>query len=156
MRKFAFKAIALAALVGWFTQAKADDILNVLTTDGQSIDNTIESVARITFGETAMTIITATSEVDIPYAEIQRITFDLGASGLQTLAADRQMKVSYADSHLYVSGADGPMDVAVFSINGTVAFSNPACTDTEIDVSRLASGIYIAKINKAVVKFIKQ
>lgn len=157
-RKHLLRAVALLALAMGSMQCFADDVIVVHPVEGSTpIETPLSQVAKITFNEIGMVIATPTGEVAVPYEQIQSVKFAEGVTdALTTIAGDtKSLKVKYADGRLNISGADGPIDVAIFSISGKLLLSSPSCTAKTIDVSRLSAGAYIAKINSVVVKFVK-
>lgn len=74
-------------------------------------------------------------------------------SSISTIGADNsEINVEFANNQLHVYGAEN-VPVQVFNISGTLV--NETEGETTIDLSHLANGVYIVKINNYTTKIIK-
>lgn len=110
-----------------------------------------------TDGTDGFSIVKTNSEVLVG---INTVTFTRTASAVENVA-DEKVNVSVypnpVATQLTLRGLQGENQVRIFAIDGALMYETVIKTTTgSIDVSNLASGMYILQVNETSIKFIKK
>lgn len=92
------------------------------------------------------------------YDGVSKVTFARSVpAGIDNVASDKEISVltDMATNSLSVTGAQGKT-ADIFDANGRLLIKQSLSATDKIDVSALASGMYMLKIGGATVKFIKK
>lgn len=105
-------------------------------------------------------IVNGTQTLSVPYSDINRIRFQTSLSSLGEISGStatyalRRNPVEASLEILGFSGRQVPLTIA--SADGHTVFSTSRWNGEDIDVTRLAPGIYIVNVDNTTLKFIKQ
>ena len=117
--------------------ASADDNVTVVTASGET-PYAMESISRIDFSETDITVVAQDKEgVTYAFDEIRKIVFTTTPAGIEPMTAAQKSKLT-------LTVADGGRSITVSEWNGTA-----------VDVSSLPHGIYVLKAGSETAKFRK-
>lgn len=153
MRKYVFALMLLCACV-----AKAEDLKWALQTqDGQSVFMNQVGYILYSDGSSTMSIVkTDNSTIE----DVTKVSFvQLDATGISQTVTDSGITVlsRVVEESLTVTGCAEGLPVAVIAASGAVMVKSVTSGDrTSLDVSRLASGVYVLRVGKSAVKFIKK
>ena len=140
------------------TAANAADLKWALTTqDGKSVFMNQVGYILYTDGSSTMSIVkTDNSTIE----DVTKVSFEKrDATGISSVVAANgiSMLSRVVDGCLTITGCKEGQSVTVVSAGGAVAVQTVTSGDhTNLDVSRLASGVYMLNVGKTTVKFIKK
>ena len=140
------------------TAANAADLKWAMTTqDGQSVFMNQVGYILYTDGSSTMSIVKSYNSVIEDVTKVNFAKVD-GTCIAQTVADKGIVVLSrVVDNSLTVTGCPEGQPVCVISASGAVEVKTLSSGDhTTIDVSRLASGVYMLRVGKNTVKFIKK
>lgn len=141
------------------TAADDTDKLVVSANGGNSASVSLADISQITFVGDNMTITTLNGEDSVfKLADIESITFDLVTSSTDKITADLDNDLTIAvDGGIMsvTSTSDSPVNVAVYSINGTLVTLSNGHGNVSVDFNPMPAGIYIVKANNKTIKFIR-
>ena len=140
------------------TAANAADLKWAMTTqDGQSVFMNQVGYILYTDGSSTMSIVKSDNSV---IEDVTKVNFaKVDGTGIAQTVADKGIVVlsRVVDNSLTVTGCPEGQPVCVISASGAVEVKTLSSGDhTTIDVSRLASGVYMLRVGKNTVKFIKK
>lgn len=133
--------------------------LKVRTTTSSEVSQIkVSTKTRITFSNDSKQMIISENGADSPFTfnvdEIVNMTFTIDSSGNVPETTLEDLKISYANDILTITGQD-PINYAVWNINGIQIFSGYNDSNITLDMSTLAQGIYVVKANNQTLKFVK-
>ena len=140
------------------TAANAVDLKWALTTqDGKSVFMNQVGYILYTDGSSTMSIVkTDNSTIE----DVTKVSFaKLDATGVSSAVADNGVSLlsRVVEGCLTITGCKEGHTVTVVSAGGAVELQTVTSGDrTNVDVSRLASGVYMLNVGKTTVKFIKK
>lgn len=138
--------------------AKAEDLKWALQTqDGQSVFMNQVGYILYSDGSSAMSIVkTDNSTIE----DVTKVTFvQLDATGISQTVKESDITVlsRVVEENLTVTGCAEGLPITIVTASGAVAIKSMTSGDrTSVDVSRLASGVYVLRVGKTAVKFIKK
>lgn len=153
----------LGCVISSFQANAADPQLVIEHQDSGPFVSKMSEVSRITFGNDGITV-SAANEKSFSYNGIGKIIFDhegtYSVSGITRVAIGTSPRLSVspsaARSSITLAGYAGESTgVEIYSISGALVASVKEYKGESIDVSGLASGIYIVKTNVSTAKFVK-
>jgi len=150
--------LSLLVLLGMGQIQSQNLSLNIKKLDGGEKSIQLSQLKKITFSGTDMTLNYQTSgKESIGLALIQKITFS-SFTALTDVVGDANSILVYPNpSTDYIQLKNLPatfIPIVVYSVSGTKVLTVTA-PNKKIDVSKLATGIYLFKINNQIVKFSK-
>lgn len=114
-------------------------------------------LSRINFSAKSLEFVAPTSTI-VNFSDISTIHFNTPQSALHNLAVERvEMKLvmSHDGSTLRIEGINENSSLEIFRINGQKAIGKANYNGENINISSLATGVYIVKVGNAVKKFVK-
>lgn len=135
------KKILFLLLFGSVGALHANNVLKVHQKDGTIISYSFSEKPKITYSENVIILTTATTQVEYPLPEMQKISFDVTADAIEQITTD-----NFLDEI-----------VKIYNING-VLINSYRKTDSSIIVplDDLSTGIYIIKNGKTTYKVRKK
>ena len=140
------------------TAANAADLKWAMTTqDGQSVFMNQVGYILYTDGSSTMSIVkTDNSTIE----DVTKVSFaKLDATGITNVVANNGISLlsRVVEGSITITGCKEGQTVTVVSAGGAVKVQTVTRGDhTNVDVSRLASGVYMLSVGKTTVKFIKK
>ena len=133
--------------------------LKVRTTTSAEVSQIkVSTKTHITFSNDSKQMIISENGADAPFTfnvdEIVNMTFTIDSSGTVPETTLEDLKISYANDILTITGQD-LINYAVWNINGIQIFSGYNDSNVTLDMSTLAQGIYVVKANNQTLKFVK-
>ncbi|MDO5128341.1 MAG: T9SS type A sorting domain-containing protein [Prevotellaceae bacterium] len=140
------------------TAANAADLKWALQTqDGATVMMSQVGYILYTDGSSTMSIVKTDNSV---IEDVTKVSFaKVDGTGIAQTVADKGIAVlsRVVDNSLTVTGCPEGQSVSVISASGAVEVKTLSSGDhTTIDVSRLVSGVYMLRVGKNTVKFIKK
>lgn len=153
MRNFLLALVLLSA-----TALNAADLKWALTTqDGKSVFMNQVGYILYTDGSSTMSIVKTDN---ITIEDVTKVSFEkLDATGISNAIADKGISIlsRVVEGCLTITGCKEGQTITVVSASGAVEVKTVTSGDhTNVDVSRLASGVYMLNVGKTTVKFIKK
>ena len=153
MRNFLMALVMLCSA----TANAADLKWALITQDGQSVFMNQVGYILYTDGSSTMSIVkTDNSTIE----DVTKVSFaKLDASGITNAVSDKGVSLlsRVVDATLCITGCKSGQAVMVVSPGGEVKVKTVTSGDrTDVDVSRLASGVYMLNVGRTTVKFIKK
>ena len=137
----------------------AENEIKVTSSDDKTVTTPLNLATKISFGQNGIEISNEGSDIiNIPYADAQTISFGV-KSEVKFLQSQSRLALRHnpVESTLEITGHDGkPTNLSISALSGTRILSIKAWNGENVDVSSLASGIYILNINNNPIKFIKK
>ena len=153
MRKY---ILAIALLCAYVVNA-ADLKWALQTQNGATVMMSQVGYILYTDGSSTMSIVKSDNSV---IEDVTKVNFaKVDGTGIAQTVADKGIVVlsRVVDNSLTVTGCPEGHPVCVISASGAVEVKTLSSGDhTTIDVSRLASGVYMLRVGKNTVKFIKK
>ena len=141
--------------------ASADDNVTVVTASGET-PYAMESISRIDFSETGITVVAQDKEgVTYAFDEIRKIVFTTTPAGIEpmTTAQKSKLTLTVADGGRSITvngwGDRGAASLEIYSIGGGREVRIGEWNGTAVDVSSLPHGIYVLKAGSETAKFRK-
>lgn len=153
MRKYVLALTLLCA----FAANAADLKWALQTQDGQSVFMSQVGYILYSDGSSTMSIVKTDNSTIEDVAKVSFVQLD--ATGISQTVTDAGIQVlsRVVDETLTVTGCAEGLPVAVFAASGALVVSSVTSGDrTSVDVSRLASGVYVFRVGKTAVKFINK
>ena len=143
---------------GNIIKAQQVDIHAVITnTDGSEQVYELCESDRISFPNDEILVITQNgSDIQIPIAEIRKVTFDEILANAETAAENIGIFPNPANNSFTVSGINEVQQLKIYSIDGRLVKQEAIGCSQSIDISELPQGLYYVNINKLNFKLIKQ
>ena len=143
---------------GNIIKAQQVDIHAVITkTDGSEQVYELSESDRISFPSDEILVITQNgSDIQIPIAEIRKVTFDEILANAETAAKNIGIFPNPANNSFTVSGINEVQQLKIYSIDGRLVKQEAVSCSQSIDISELPQGLYYVNINKLNFKLIKQ
>jgi hypothetical protein len=142
------------------THAQSQNLsLNIQKTDNTEKNIQLGLLKKITFSGTDLILNYQTGSTEnVGISLIQKLTFSPFTAVSNVLDDANSIAVYPNPSSNFIffkNLPEGSSDVTVYSING-MKMLNVSAANNQVDVSRLATGIYLIKVNNQVLKFSKQ
>lgn len=155
------RIIAIAALLVTALSAHADDVVTVVTQNGQKAYS-MDKLSRIQLNEDDLTVVD-TNEKGTTYAfdNVQRILISLDATALNDATADSQpaltLTISKDGTEMCVDGWDSSQvaSLRVYDASGRSVMHSERWQGETIDISSLPQGVYVVKAGTHTAKFRK-
>ena len=143
--------------LGNLIKAQQVDIHAVITkTDGSEQVYELSESDRISFPSDEILVITQNgSDIQIPIAEIRKVTFDEILANAETAAENIGIFPNPTNNSFTISGINGFQQMNVYSIDGRLVKQKTVGCGQSIDISELPQGLYYVNINKQNFKLIK-
>ena len=130
--------------------------------NGASKGILVANLDKITFASGSLIVKkTDTTTESFMLTDIQKMTFGI-FSGINDVVSNQTNLAVYPNPasttiRLINSPTDGDLNIAIFRIDGVQLINQQLHTATDmIDVSKLARGLYLLKVNNGIIKFTKQ
>lgn len=133
----------------------------VISKDGTQKEVPLAHVHRIDIGDSGITLHhKAGNPSEVAYENLDRLLIGAELSGIKEIVADGSMAVwpTRVTSDINVTGATNGAPIKVYSTSGALVASSTVGADSSatIDMSGVASGVYIITVGTHSVKFIKE
>lgn len=123
---------------------------------GENVQVPFADIGDIRFSGADMKITSPAGEVtNIPIASIDQMRFDmelLPTSVGETVLDDISI---LADHGIIRITSAAPIDIAVFSMQGSCIFRASGTAEETVDLTEVPAGVYIIKANKKTIKYIR-
>lgn len=128
-------------------------------TDGTTITGLLAG-AKITFTDDNLVFTTASSSTTFHISDLQKITFDSSSSSINNNSSSPSLSIypNPATDYIQVSGlsSEGNL-VQIYRIDGALMKAQTATSsETTIEITSFAPGIYIVRANGQTLKFVKR
>lgn len=155
------RIIAIATLLVTALGAHADDVVTVVTQDGQK-SYSMDKLARIQLNEDDLTVVDS-NEKGTTYAfdKVQKILISLSSTSLNDATADSEpsltLTVSKDGTEMYVGGWDSNhvAQLYVYDASGRSVIHSERWHGEKVDISTLPQGVYVLKAGTHTAKFRK-
>ena len=162
MKKIIFVIVLVFSSLLWVNVAFGQTIhttnVTVVYSNNQS-DDTFENVTQFSFSGDNLVINQNGNETIIARSIIRKLTLqDVATSSIETYDENAKIFIypnPTSDKLNMSSETEQQVLVSIFSLNGQRLMQRQMSTSESIDVSSLAKGIYIIKINETSYKFSK-
>ena len=157
-----YKATAVWKDFGTIAVADGDKnmFINILLTNGQSIEFTLNQKPIIMYGTTTVTITNNSETIEYQMTDIQQVTMgDKSATGIDDIKADKAKgDMRYADGTFSLNGFEANSPVSVYDLSGRLVQTHRVSGDGSLSfsVATLSAGTYIVKAKSITYKFIKR
>lgn len=140
---------------------KAQTNVTVMYYNGSAQEFTVAAAGKLYFADDNLNIKTDsnTTPTTIPVGIIRKITFGSTLSNAAIGENKNQLAIfpnPGADIIRIHSDYNEKLEVKIYSLNGQLIFSGNYQPDEAIDVSQLASGLYLVQTNGVTLKFSKK
>lgn len=161
-RKKTLATLLLGMAAALTTVANAQErVIIIVPSEATETEQTVAltTATEITLGKTDLTITDGAQSITLPYAQIGELILT-DPSGVDKITGEQQqyrLRENPVGDMLTIEGHDGAAAaVAIYSQSGAAVARVPEWNGEQLEVSRLAPGMYILTINRQAIKFIKK
>lgn len=141
----------LSLLFGWSLMTMAEEVsittLEVWTRSGQKIAYALSERPVATYSDNDLVLTTSEMVINYPLAELHKFTFGTDEASSVIAHSAPVGKVAQQNGTLILSGFQAGIQVAVYTIDGRLAFSGKTATNGTLELSlrQLFAGVYVVK-----------
>ncbi|MCH4156216.1 MAG: T9SS type A sorting domain-containing protein [Muribaculaceae bacterium] len=162
MRTLKLAMLVMMLYLGCGAAAWAVDADAVLLhkTDATVASTLFSNLRKITVtGGNVVVTTTDGSSTSVAMSDLSFINFGTSSAvtKLTSMSSDGSAVVfpNPADSYIQIKGLNGTYSISIYGVDGALVKTTSASSEDQIDVSGLAGGLYILKVNNQAVKFRK-
>lgn len=114
-------------------------------------------IERIQFVDGGLQVRGLESTHELSFADVATIHFDMlgEVSGVDDVLSDSVLRIVSHGNSITIAGCTDVVAVSIYTVSGLKMLSIPAYDGVGIDVSSLASGLYIVTVGNQSLKFVK-
>lgn len=138
--------------------AHADDTNLIVQTKTGESKFALNTIKCIKLEDAGISVnINGGENVAFNYSDIDKLYFQMLVSMIESNnnVASFNVSIEGDGSTLFINGVDKVSNVNIYSMNGCIVKKMTNFSGTSIDISGLASGIYIIQVNNQALKFKK-